>query len=427
MRLRLKFGLIALLLVAGCAGRQETTPPPPPQPAPAPPVAAAPVLPPEPAVPIRTGPAKVALLIPLSGPGAALGADLLDAAQLALFDVGVTDLELLPRDTGDDPAKAERAAQSALAEGAELLLGPLYGRSTTAVAPLAGAAGVSVISFSNDASVARPGVYVLGFRPEEQVERAVRHAAAQGRTRFAVLAPADAYGERVVAAWRKVVAELPGATAEIAVTYPSDSEDAKAEVERIAAHGRPGGLPAPPAPAEPGVEAAPPPPPPLLPPPGFDALLIGDSGERVARIAAQLAYYDISPANVTLLGNLRWQDESALLRDPGLQGALWAAWPPDDVAQFQQRFADVYGRSPATLAVLAYDATALAVLLARNQPRFTRSQIADPQGFLGGAGIFRLLPSGLAEHGLAVVTLDGGRVQVTDPAPTSFGGDVPTQ
>ena len=60
----------------------------------------------------------------MSGPGAALGADLLDAAQLALFDVGSTDLELLPRDTGDQPPKAEEAARSALAAGAELLLGP---------------------------------------------------------------------------------------------------------------------------------------------------------------------------------------------------------------------------------------------------------------------------------------------------------------
>jgi ABC-type branched-subunit amino acid transport system substrate-binding protein len=426
VRLRLKFGLIALLFTAGCAGREETTPPPTLQPA-APLVAGAPVLPPAPDVPIRTGPAKVGLLLPMTGPGAALGADLLDAAQLALFDVGATDLELLPRDTGADPAKAEQAAQSVLAAGAELLLGPLYGRSTIAVAPLAAAAGVSVISFSNDASVGRPGVYVLGFRPEEQVERAVRHAAAMGRTRFAAIAPADAYGTRVLTALRTAVAQVPEATAEIMVTFPPDSTEPRAEVQQIAAHGRSGGLPPEPPPFEPGVEAAPLPPAPLLPPPGFDVLLIGDGGERVASIAAMLAYYDISPANVVVLGNQRWQDDAALLRDPGLQGALFATWPPDNIAQFERRFADIYGRRPASLAVLAYDATALAVLLARNQPRFTQAQITDPQGFFGGGGIFRLRPNGLAEHGLAVVALEGGRIQVVDPAPGSFAGEVLSQ
>ena len=142
------------------------------------------------------------LLLPLSGPGAGLGQDLLDAAQLALFDAGRTDLQLLPRDTGDKPDQAEAAARGALDAGAELLIGPLYGRSAVAVAPAATARGVSVISFSNDATIARPGLYVLGFRPEEQIQRIVRYAGAQGRARMAALAPEDAYGERALAAFR---------------------------------------------------------------------------------------------------------------------------------------------------------------------------------------------------------------------------------
>ena len=358
----------------------------------------------------------------MTGPGEVLGADMLDAAQLALFDVGRNDVELLPRDTGDQPQMAETAARSALADGAELLLGPLYGRSASAVAPLAAPAGIGVISFSNDTSVARPGLYVLGFRPEEQVERVVRHAAAQGRTRFAALAPADAYGTRVLAAWRAAVARIPGATATIAVTFPPTSELPRAEIQQIAAFGRPGGLP--PDVPEGAVDEfgapVPPPPPPVLPPPGFDALLIADGGARVSATAALLAYYDISPANVTFLGTMRWQDDGTLLRDAGLRGAVLASWPPDELARFDRRFADVYGRSPAPLAVLAYDATALAVLLAQGQPRFTSAQITDPQGFLGGAGIFRLRPDGLAEHGLAVVTIEAGGLRVIEPAPGSF-------
>jgi hypothetical protein len=158
----------------------------------------------------------------------------------------------------------------------------------------------------------------------------------------------------------------------------------------------------------------------VLPPPGYDALLIADGGPRVGAIAALLAYYDISPISVALLGTMRWQDDAALLRDSGVQGALLATWPPDDLARFASRFAEVYGRSPAPLAVLAYDATALAVLLAQGQPRFTDAQISDPQGFLGGAGVFRLRPDGLAEHGLAVVEIEAGGLRVVDPAPRSF-------
>jgi branched-chain amino acid transport system substrate-binding protein len=420
--LRAKLGLIVLLLAAGCSGREETTPPPRSQSSPQ--VVAAPpaYVDTLPAQPMRSGPAKVGLLLPLTGPGGAVGADFEDAAQLALFDVGQTDLELLPRDTGDQPAMAEQAARSALAEGAELLLGPLYGRSASAVGPLANRIGVRVVSFSNDASVARPGVYVLGFRPEEQVARVVKFAAAQGRTRFAALAPGDAYGQRVLAAWRQAVAEVPGASAVIAATFPPDAELPRSEIQQIAAFGRPGGLPPEP-PVEPLLpdEPPPPPPPPMsLPAPGFDALLIADGGKRVSDIAALLAHYDVTPRNVAMLGTMRWQDDSLLMSDPNLQGAWLATWSPTEIATFERRFADTYGRSPAPLSVLAYDATALAVLLSQSQPRFTGAQITDPQGFQGAAGIFRLLPSGLAEHGLAIVEIGSGRVRVLDPAPPRF-------
>ena len=181
--------------------------------------------------------------MPLTGPGAALGADLLDAAQLALFDVGRTDLELLPRDTGDQPQKAEEAARSALDAGAELLVGPLYGRSASAVAPLAAAGGVSVISFSNDASVARPGSTSWASAPRSRSQRVVEYAAARGHTRFAALAPSDAYGTRVLAAWRAGGGAGAGRDGRDRRHLPARQRDAQGRGEAMAAFGRPGGLP----------------------------------------------------------------------------------------------------------------------------------------------------------------------------------------
>ena len=56
---------------------------------------------PAPATPVaEAGPAKVALLVPLSGANAALGQAILDAAQLALFEAPDDRLTLVPRDTG---------------------------------------------------------------------------------------------------------------------------------------------------------------------------------------------------------------------------------------------------------------------------------------------------------------------------------------
>lgn len=400
---------LGLLLAAGCAPTQQTTPPSAPQ-------RVEPVVTPP---PVPAAPPKVGLLLPLSGNAAALGQDLLDAAQMAIFDVGATELELLPRDTGDGPDQAVRAARSALADGAELLIGPLFARSTRAVAPLAAQAGVSVLSFSNDASVAGPGVYVLGFRPEEQIARVVGYAAGQGLTRIAALAPDDAFGSRSLAAGRAAAARLPGADLAPVQVYSADSDSPTDAVQQLAA-----GLGAAPTAAEPTVdplaEPSSAPAPGLAAPLAADALLIADGGPRVTTIAALLSYYGVGPGSLRLLGPMRWQEDPSLLADPALRGAWLASWPPETVRAFADRFAAVYGREPSPLAILAYDATALAAVLAREQPRFTAAQLTDPQGFVGGAGIFRLRPEGVAEHGLAVVEIVDGATLTIDPPPATL-------
>ena len=177
-----------LLLLAGCASQSE--------PVYQDPAAVAPV--PEVAEPLPTGPVKVALLLPLTGEAAMVGQDMLEAAQIALFDVGQTDMVLLPRDTGGTIAGASAAARSAIDAGAELILGPLFASSTGAVGAIAREHDLKVISFSNDASVAGDNVWVVGFRPEEQVRRVIEFAQSQGLARIGALAPDDAYGQRAI-------------------------------------------------------------------------------------------------------------------------------------------------------------------------------------------------------------------------------------
>ena len=57
-----------------------------------------------------------------------------------------------------------------------MILGPLFNQDVTAISPVAAQAGVRVLAFSNVTSAAADGTFLLGFRPEEQVERVVRYA-----------------------------------------------------------------------------------------------------------------------------------------------------------------------------------------------------------------------------------------------------------
>jgi branched-chain amino acid transport system substrate-binding protein len=386
-----------MLLLAGCAPRAEPIYREP-----------APVEPAEAIEPLPVGPVKVALLLPLSGNAAAVGQDMLEAAQIALFDVGRTDMVLLPRDTGGTIEGAAAAARSAIEEGAELILGPLFGNSTSTVAGIAREHDLKVISFSNDAAVAGDNVWVVGFRPEEQVVRVVDFARRQGLTRIGALAPDDAYGARAINGFREAIggggAAAGGLGSPTHAFYPADEREAARVVREFTGY--------------------------VAPPPGsigvsgntrrLDGLLIADGGSRLRSIAALLAFYDVDTATTRPLGTMLWESDPRLLFEETLQGGWYASVSPEGERNFQARFERAFGRQPGALAGLAYDATALAAVVAASDRSFPRDLLIDPSGFVGRAGIFRLRGDGTTEHGLAVLEIDNGTARVVEPAPSSF-------
>ena len=427
-------------------------PAPAPAPAPAPVIAAAPVIVPltpaaplEPITPVTPvleaggaamvlppGPVSVALLLPLSGPSAELGQALFEAAQLALFDVGNEDFVLLPLDTVGTPEGAAAAASQALADGARLVLGPLFSGSVAAVAPMTRIAGVNVVAFSSDRSVARPGVYLMGFLPAQQVTRVVEYAIGRDLKWFTALAPSNAYGQSMVTALSQATTAAGGVLVE-PLFFPAEAETAK-DVEEIvrfmanydvrrsallaqrqqlmaqddeisdAALLRLEGIDT--------IGGA-----------GFDAVLLPEGGSRLLSISPLFPYFDIDSPEVRLLGTYQWEsvvDE----REPALFGGWFAAPPPEARADFEQRFEANFGYKPPRLASLAYDAVALAGALARlpGGQGFSAETLTNGSGFRGVDGIFRLTRDGGNERGLAVLEVTPDGVKTVDEAPKSFAG-----
>ena len=362
---------------------------------------------------------RVGLLLPLSGDNAALGRDLLDAATLALSDIASERIELAVADTGGEntgPAAALRLA----AAGPRLVVGPLFSANVRHAAEALRRRGLPMIALSSDLDVARPGVFVLGHAPETQIARVIGHAADNGHARFAVLAPRNAFGERIAEAAGRAVARSGGALVARAHYDPGgsgieDSVRALAAVppgrdaveERIAALRRQGdeaalaeirrlrdGKTA-------GVAA-------------FDALVVAEEGALLRRLAAWLGHFDVRPARTRLLGLAGW-DDPALVREPVMKGAWFAGVPDTGRQRFEERFRALFGRRPAGVAALAYDAMALAATLSTGG-----REITDWRGFAGLDGPFRFAVDGRPERGLSVMEISPGGIVVADPAPTSF-------
>lgn len=373
--LRRRTGLLLCLLLpfAACAPQPLTPRLTLPAPGAAPPAAVQPTMARE----------RVGLLLPLTGGNRPLGEAMLNAAQLALFDQQDPRVELLPRDTGGTASGAGEAARLALNDGARVFAGPLTQAETAAAAGPARSAQVPLFAFTNDASQAAPGIWVLGVTPAEQAERMVEAAAARGARRFGVLAPEGEFGRRLVAAVR-ARASLAGLPSPVVATH-APRGDVVAAAQRLAEAA--------------GEE-------------GLDAVLLGQGGEQARAAAAALS--TALPRPPRLLGTALWLQDTTLGQEPALAGA-WFPGPDPMVRQrFEARYQDAFGERPPRLAGVAYDATALAARTVRFGPG------TPPVGdaLMGADGPILLLPDGRARRGLAILAVDpSGEPRLVEPAP----------
>ena len=170
---------------------------------------------PQQSVSIGNGQVKVALILPLSAGGNAgtAATSMKNASEMALAEFLNPNLQLLIKDDAGSPQGAQQAAQQAVDEGAEIILGPLFASSVPAVAQVARGRGISVIAFSTDSSVASRGVYLLSFLPESDVNRIVEYAATTGKRSFAAMLPENAYGNVVETAFKQAVPKRGGRVA----------------------------------------------------------------------------------------------------------------------------------------------------------------------------------------------------------------------
>lgn len=376
----------AVLLLAACSESSQTTTLAPP-PKPAGPQMGSPVT--------ASGKARIALLLPLSGRTAPIGRSMQQAAEMSLFDSGAKDLALSTYDSGETPDAAVQAYTKARTDGCALVLGPLFGTSATALAPLVQQGGAKAISFSNDEKAAQPGVWIMGIAAPPQVRRVVDYAVSTGIKRFAAFAPQTTYGDQMAQVLREA-ATARGATVVAVEEFSPQSLDMTAAAKRLAAAAAAGD--------------------------GKVAILVPVAPPQLSAVLASLSAAEIDTSKVQLIGTGVW-DVAGLGSEPMLRGAWYAAPDPAKRADFERRFVATYGRPPHRLATLAYDAVALAAQLARLKPGgdFSAEAITNPAGWSGIDGIFRFLPDGRSERGLAVIEIQGDRSSVVSRSPTSFG------
>lgn len=346
------------------------------------------------------GAVQVALLVP-SGSGdasdEALALSFQNAARLAIADLGGVAIDLKVYPTGSTPAGAQVAAQKAVTEGAEVILGPLRSEESNAAAVAVAGSGVNVLSFSNNPAIAGGNLFVLGTTFKSSADRLSRYAVRNGASRIMIVHDQSASGDAGRAAIQAGVTAA-GGTIVGSGGYEFSQNGIVTAVPGLAAKAKASGAQA--------------------------VFLTADSAGSLPLVSQLLRDNGLDTATVRFIGLTRWDVPPQTAALPSLQGGWFVLPDPGRISQFQSRYQSAYGQPPLPLAELAYDGIAAIGALASRKGDGPLSSAALTQGagFEGVAGIFRFLSDGTNERGLSIAQIQNNQVTVIDPAPRSFGG-----
>jgi ABC-type branched-subunit amino acid transport system substrate-binding protein len=348
-----------------------------------------------------SGKIQVALLVP-SGSGQAsdelLARSLQNAARMAIADLGgAAKVDLRVYNTAGQPAQAAAMATKAVAEGAQVILGPVFAQEANAAGVAVAASGVNVLAFSNNPDIAGNNVFVMGPTFGNTANRLASYAVRHGKSKIMIVHDRTPAGEQGRAAIAQGIASA-GGTLVATGSYEFSQQGVVAAAPGIADAAKTKGAQA--------------------------VFLTADTAGALPMVSQLLADKGLTSASSQFIGLTRWDIPAQTLGLPSVQNGWFALPDPALYAQFQSRYQAAYKEPPHPIAGLAYDGiAAIGALMKKAGPGpLSRQALTQGAGFVGVNGIFRLRPDGTNERGLAIAQIQGGKAVVIDPAPRSFGG-----
>ena len=323
---------------------------------------------------------RVGVMLPFTGPYAALGADIANGAELALFQLKLPFLNLIYIDTGAGDRALDAVAIARDAD-LDLIIGPLFSDSIEIVQPLLSELAIPALTLTNNRDMARPNSWVLGYIPEQQIDLLLSQSIEAGNTKIAILASDDLFGQRIVQHSMTRMRDFGLQPADLMILGADrldEETNLREAIKQFARYQK----------SDEDDST-------LLPPAPYDSLILAGLPSFLLRVAPVLDYYDLGPDRVDYLGTDLW-NRPDLLTEPSLQDSyISIPQQPDDTA-FRTLWSQVFEFEPSNFAKLGFDVLAVAGALHPyiDSPEAWPKYLARKQGFSGFTGSFRLLPDG---------------------------------
>ncbi len=356
---------------------------------------------------------RIGFLLPFSGDFETLGKDISGGAEMALFQLRDPEIDIVFFDTGGGE-QAEQAARQAVASDVDVVVGPLFTEAVQKARPIFAASSIPVLALSNNIQSASPGSWVLGYLPEQQIDHLLGYAIGENKTRIAILASEDPFGQQILGHAVRRLAQFGLQPAQITLLSPAnlaDENSLKNAIKKFSRYKKP------------ETDEAP------LPEPAYDVLILAGQPNFILRTAPVLAFYDLDPERVTYLGTDLWA-RTDLVTEPSLQNSIitQAKLPPSE--EFEKQWQSVFNTPSNTLVRLGFDAFALIAVTKQEMKQKTaepvstqtqntaidwRASLIRKQGFQGFSGQFNLLPDGRNQRQYQLFQISNNKVRPFKP------------
>ncbi len=372
----------------------------------------------------------VGCLLPLSGPFAIYGEEVLNGIQLGIFSESEQNsgLELVIRDTQGKPKHALAGLED-LAHNEKVIavIGPLSRKTAAPVAKKAQELSVPIITLTQKQGITDEGDMVFRnvLTPSREVKRLLTPAIIEaGIKRFGILYPDDSYGRFYMNLFWDRVEELSGIVT-AAEAYKPDNTDFAEQIKKMTGvyYSKPGSM------VEKMVEMRPPEeeeckiypekPEPFL---DFDAVFIPDNYETVAMITPQLPYNDVG--DVLLMGTSLWQSPELIrIARDYVQGSIFPSGffqgsKEPKVRVFVTAYKESFDSEPGMLAAVGYDTVRLLDKIMQdedvNTRRDVRNELLKTMDYKGVTGAIAFDEQGELKNEPLLLTISGRKMRLVD-------------
>ena len=330
---------------------------------------------------------NIGLLIPLSGEQKEIGKSIMQSVRLAINKIDNSNIQIIPKDTKDDPTRTLAAAKELELKGVKIVIGPIFNKNLIYLDELK---EMIFLSLTNKNIKNPKNVISAGINASSQINTIVKFKNQNDINKTIFLIPDSDFKEEIEDAISrskiklkythiyntdptKITKQIEKFTYypqrkqnlidEIKRVENSTEENKERKIENLKKKDTLGGI-------------------------NFDSVIVSDFDESLKSVFTSLLYTDVSPKRIYYITLNQWFDET-LLKETSLQPIYFPSINKKNYDKYINEYKEVYDEYPNQLSFLSYDLVGLVYyLIFQNNFVIDEKIFYKKNKFKGKIGIF---------------------------------------